>query len=116
MSALIHAATMVAAGVFLVARLMPLFELAPDVLLIVAAVGLFTFVFAGTIALVMRALKRALAYSTVSHQTTPQQGEALRVLRVLRLGIQKTKSPKKRLVMGEGMVNHPYQAGPKIQI
>ena len=66
-SALIHAATMVAAGVFLVARLMPLFELAPDVLLIVAAVGLFTFVFAGTIALVMRDLKRALAYSTVSH-------------------------------------------------
>ncbi len=66
-SALIHAATMVAAGVFLVARLMPLFEMAPDVLLIVAAVGLFTFVFAGTIALVMRDLKRALAYSTISH-------------------------------------------------
>lgn len=66
-SALIHAATMVAAGVFLVARLMPLFEMAPDVLLIVATVGLFTFMFAGTLALVMTDLKRVLAYSTISH-------------------------------------------------
>ena len=66
-SALIHAATMVAAGVFLVARMMPLFLLAPDVLLVVAAVGLFTFAFAGTMALVMTDLKRVLAYSTISH-------------------------------------------------
>ena len=66
-SALIHAATMVAAGVFLVARMLPLFELAPDVMLIVAVVGLFTFAFAGTLALVMTDLKRILAYSTISH-------------------------------------------------
>ena len=66
-SALIHAATMVAAGVFLVARLMPLFEMAPAVLLFVAVVGLFTFAFAGTLALVMTDLKRVLAYSTISH-------------------------------------------------
>ena len=66
-SALIHAATMVAAGVFLVARLFPLFELTPDVLTFVAVVGLFTFAFAGTLALVMTDLKRVLAYSTVSH-------------------------------------------------
>ena len=66
-SALIHAATMVAAGVYLVARMLPLIELAPVVLLTVAVVGLFTFVFAGTMALVMRDLKRVLAYSTVSH-------------------------------------------------
>ena len=66
-SALIHAATMVAAGVFLVARMMPLFLLTPDVLLVVAAVGLFTFAFAGTLALVMTDLKRVLAYSTISH-------------------------------------------------
>ena len=66
-SALIHAATMVAAGVYLVARLMPMFELAPGALLIVASVGLFTFVFAGTLALVVTDIKRVLAFSTVSH-------------------------------------------------
>ena len=66
-SALIHAATMVVAGVYLVARMLPLFELAPNVLLTVASVGLFTFVFAGTLALVMTDLKRVLAYSTISH-------------------------------------------------
>ena len=66
-SALIHAATMVAAGVYLVARLMPLFELAPLVLLGVGVIGLVTFLFAGTLALVMTDLKRVLAYSTISH-------------------------------------------------
>ena len=66
-SALIHAATMVAAGVYLVARLMPLFELTPAVLIAVASVGLFTFIFAGTIALVVTDIKRVLAYSTISH-------------------------------------------------
>ena len=66
-SALIHAATMVAAGVYLVARMMPMFELAPAVLVAVASVGVVTFVFAGTIALVVTDIKRVLAYSTVSH-------------------------------------------------
>ena len=66
-SALIHAATMVAAGVYLVARMLPLFELTPTVLLVVAGVGLFTFIFAGTLALVMTDIKRVLAYSTISH-------------------------------------------------
>jgi NADH-quinone oxidoreductase subunit L len=66
-SALIHAATMVAAGVYLVARMLPLFELAPTILLIVACVGLFTFVFGGSLALVMTDFKRVLAYSTISH-------------------------------------------------
>ncbi len=66
-SALIHAATMVVAGVYLVARLMPLFELEHTVLLVVASVGLFTFIFAGTIALVVTDIKRVLAYSTISH-------------------------------------------------
>ncbi len=66
-SALIHAATMVAAGVYLVARLLPLFELTPNVLTFVAAIGLFTFLFAGSMALVMTDIKRVLAYSTISH-------------------------------------------------
>ena len=66
-SALIHAATMVAAGVYLVARMLPLFELTPVVMLIVAVIGLITFLYAGTLALVMTDIKRALAYSTISH-------------------------------------------------
>ena len=66
-SALIHAATMVAAGIFLVARLFPLFEAAPLVLTIVASVGLATAIIAGAMALVMTDLKRVLAYSTMSH-------------------------------------------------
>lgn len=66
-SALIHAATMVAAGVYLVARMMPIFELAPAIMLIVAIIGLITFVFAATVALVMTDIKRVLAYSTISH-------------------------------------------------
>ncbi len=66
-SALIHAATMVVAGVFLVARAFPLFQASPDALLIVASVGLVTTLVAATMALVATDLKRILAYSTVSH-------------------------------------------------
>ena len=66
-SALIHAATMVAAGVYLVARMLPMFELVPIVMLVVAVIGLITFLYAGTLALVMTDIKRALAYSTISH-------------------------------------------------
>ena len=66
-SALIHAATMVAAGVYLVARTFPLFEAAPTAMLIVAIIGIITAGIAATMALVMTDLKRILAYSTVSH-------------------------------------------------
>ena len=66
-SALLHAATMVAAGVYLVARLMPMFELVPGVMVGVAIVGLVTFLIGGTLALVMTDIKRVLAYSTMSH-------------------------------------------------
>ncbi len=65
-SALIHAATMVTAGVYLVVRAHPLFEAAPDVLFIVALVGTITAVYAATSALGQDDLKRVLAYSTIS--------------------------------------------------
>ncbi len=65
-SALIHAATMVTAGVYLVVRMNPLYTQAPEALLLVAAVGAFTAVLAATIALVQTDIKRVLAYSTVS--------------------------------------------------
>jgi NADH-quinone oxidoreductase subunit L len=65
-SALIHAATMVAAGVFLVARVFPLFEGSEATLTTVAWIGGFTAIFAATMALVSNDIKRVLAFSTVS--------------------------------------------------
>jgi NADH-quinone oxidoreductase subunit L len=65
-SALIHAATMVTAGVYLIARMYPLFELAPTAADVGAIIGTATLVFAGTVALVQTDLKRVIAYSTIS--------------------------------------------------
>jgi NADH-quinone oxidoreductase subunit L len=65
-SALIHAATMVTSGVYLVARSMPLFEVAGPSLQVVGVVGAITAIFAATIALVQFDIKRVMAYSTVS--------------------------------------------------
>jgi NADH-quinone oxidoreductase subunit L len=65
-SALIHAATMVTAGVFLVARLSPLYNLSPTAMNVVALVGASTMVLGATIALTQTDIKRVVAYSTVS--------------------------------------------------
>jgi NADH-quinone oxidoreductase subunit L len=65
-SALIHAATMVTAGVFMVARLSPLFELAPVALDVVVFIGATTAFFAATVGLVQNDIKRIVAYSTCS--------------------------------------------------
>ncbi len=65
-SALIHAATMVTAGVYLMARLYPLLRLAPNVHYLVGAIGAFTAIFAASIAIFQRDIKRVLAYSTLS--------------------------------------------------
>jgi NADH-quinone oxidoreductase subunit L len=65
-SALIHAATMVTAGVFMVARLSPIFELAPDAQAVVTLVGATTAFFAATVGLVQNDIKRVVAYSTCS--------------------------------------------------
>ena len=66
-SALIHAATMVIAGVYLVARAYPIFAASPEALMVIAIIGLITALGAATIALVSTDLKRILAYSTISH-------------------------------------------------
>jgi NADH-quinone oxidoreductase subunit L len=65
-SALIHAATMVTAGVFLVARMSPLMEYTPDVMAFVVLVGALTAFFAATVGLVQNDIKRVIAYSTCS--------------------------------------------------
>jgi NADH-quinone oxidoreductase subunit L len=65
-SALIHAATMVTAGVYLIARTHPLFELAPTAADVSAIIGATTLLFAASVALVVTDLKRIIAYSTIS--------------------------------------------------
>nr|YP_009770048.1 NADH-plastoquinone oxidoreductase subunit 5 [Genista tinctoria]QIT00750.1 NADH-plastoquinone oxidoreductase subunit 5 [Genista tinctoria] len=65
-SALIHAATMVAAGIFLVARLLPLFIVIPYIMNVIAFIGIITVVLGATLALAQKDIKRNLAYSTMS--------------------------------------------------
>nr|QXO05284.1 Nicotinate dehydrogenase FAD-subunit [Rhomboda moulmeinensis] len=65
-SALIHAATMVAAGIFLVARLLPLFIVIPYIMNLICLVGIITILLGTTLALAQRDIKRSLAYSTMS--------------------------------------------------
>jgi NADH-quinone oxidoreductase subunit L len=65
-SALIHAATMVNAGVYLVARTSPIFAHAPEIMVVVAAIGTFTAILAASIAFTQTDIKRVLAYSTLS--------------------------------------------------
>lgn len=65
-SALIHAATMVTAGIYLIARNSQLFQLAPDVLYVIALIGTFTLLLGASAAMVQSDLKRILAYSTIS--------------------------------------------------
>src|SRR6266516_4273355 len=76
-SALIHAATMVTAGVYLVARAHPLFELAPTALTIVGVIAGVTALFAATIAMVQLDIKRVLAYSTISQLGYMFMGESV---------------------------------------
>jgi len=65
-SALIHAATMVTAGVFLIVRCSPMYDLAPDILSLITFVGATTAIFAASIGLVQNDIKRIIAYSTCS--------------------------------------------------
>jgi NADH-quinone oxidoreductase subunit L len=65
-SALIHAATMVAAGVYLVARMFPIFQASESAMTTVAYIGAFTAIFAASMGIVMTDIKRVLAYSTIS--------------------------------------------------
>nr|YP_010535202.1 NADH-plastoquinone oxidoreductase subunit 5 [Dischidia australis]YP_010538482.1 NADH-plastoquinone oxidoreductase subunit 5 [Dischidia griffithii]UYA97195.1 NADH-plastoquinone oxidoreductase subunit 5 [Dischidia australis]UYC32494.1 NADH-plastoquinone oxidoreductase subunit 5 [Dischidia griffithii] len=65
-SALIHAATMVAAGIFLVARLLPLFIVIPSIMNLISLIGIITVLLGATLALAQKDIKRGLAYSTMS--------------------------------------------------
>nr|YP_009340631.1 NADH dehydrogenase ND5 subunit [Wimmerella hederacea]APQ40204.1 NADH dehydrogenase subunit 5 [Wimmerella hederacea] len=108
-SALIHAATMVAAGIFLVTRLLPLFIIIPHILNFISLIGIITIFFGATLALAQKDIKRGLAYSTMS-----QLGYMM-----LALGMGSSRSAlfhlithaysKALLFLGSGSVIHSMQ-------
>nr|YP_010320901.1 NADH-plastoquinone oxidoreductase subunit 5 [Parnassia longipetala]UJP70731.1 NADH-plastoquinone oxidoreductase subunit 5 [Parnassia longipetala] len=109
-SALIHAATMVAAGVFLVARLLPLFRVIPYIMNLIALIGLVTVLLGATLALAQKDIKKGLAYSTMS-----QLGYM-----ILALGMGSARSSlfhlithaysKALLFLGSGSIIHSMEA------
>jgi NADH-quinone oxidoreductase subunit L len=105
-SALIHAATMVAAGVFLVARTYPLFEHSVEALTTVAAVGGFTAIFAATMGLVMNDIKRVLAYSTISQLGYMMLGLGVGGVAIGIFHLFTHAFFKSLLFLGAGSVNH----------
>jgi NADH-quinone oxidoreductase subunit L len=105
-SALIHAATMVAAGVFLVARMLPLFEHSGAALLTVAIIGGFTAIFAASMGLVAYDIKRVLAYSTVSQLGYMMLGLATGGVAIGIFHLFNHAFFKALLFLGSGSVNH----------
>jgi len=105
-SALIHAATMVAAGVYLVARMFPLFEAAPGVLTGMAIIGVITALFAATMALVASDIKKVLAYSTISQLGYMMAGLALGGVAVGIFHLFNHAFFKALLFMGAGSISH----------
>jgi NADH-quinone oxidoreductase subunit L len=105
-SALIHAATMAAAGVFLVARTYPLFEHSAVALQTVATIGGFTAIFAASIGLVQNDIKRVLAYSTISQLGYMMLGLATGGVAVGIFHLFNHAFFKALLFLGAGSVNH----------
>jgi len=105
-SALIHAATMVAAGVFLVARTFPLFAHSPEALTTVAVIGGFTAIFAATMGLVMTDIKRVLAYSTISQLGYMMLGLGAGGVAIGIFHLFNHAFFKALLFLGAGSVNH----------
>ena len=105
-SALIHAATMVAAGVFLVARTFPLFEHSVQAVTTVAAIGGFTAIFAASMGLVMHDIKRVLAYSTISQLGYMMLGLGTGGVAIGIFHLFNHAFFKALLFLGAGSVNH----------
>ena len=105
-SALIHAATMVAAGVFLVGRFYPIFLAAQGTLTVVALIGAFTALMAAAMALVMNDIKRVMAYSTVSQLGYMMAALGLGAFPAAIFHLVTHASFKALLFLGAGSVNH----------
>lgn len=105
-SALIHAATMVAAGVFLVARFYPLFSHSTEAMTVVAVIGAFTAIFAASMGLVMNDIKRVLAYSTISQLGFMMLGLGVGSVAIGIFHLFTHAFFKALLFLGSGSVNH----------
>jgi len=105
-SSLIHAATMVAAGVFLVARMFPLFAHSEVALTTVAVIGGFTAIFAASMGLVMTDIKRVLAYSTISQLGYMMLGLGVGGVAIGIFHLFNHAFFKCLLFLGAGSVNH----------
>ncbi|MGA2158315.1 MAG: NADH-quinone oxidoreductase subunit L [Dehalococcoidia bacterium] len=105
-SSLIHAATMVAAGVFLVARFYPLFQHSAEAMTTVAVIGAFTAIFAASMGLVMNDIKRVLAYSTISQLGYMMLGLGVGSVAIGIFHLFTHAFFKCLLFLGSGSVNH----------
>ena len=105
-SALIHAATMVAAGVYLIARMFPVFEASGDAMNVVAALGAVTAIIAATMGLVMYDIKRVLAYSTISQLGYMVMALGIGAYPAAMFHLMTHAFFKAMLFLGSGSVNH----------
>ena len=109
-SALIHAATMVAAGVFLVARLFPLLIVIPPILNLIALIGIITLLLGATLALAQKDIKRSLAYSTMSQLGYMMLALGMGSYRVALFHLITHAYSKALLFLGSGSVIHSMEA------
>ena len=109
-SALIHAATMVAAGIFLVARLFPLFRVIPHIMWLISLVGIITVLLGATLSLAQRDIKRGLAYSTMSQLGYIMLAPGIGSFRAALFHLITHAYSKALLFLGSGSVIHSMES------
>nr|YP_010141606.1 NADH-plastoquinon eoxidoreductase subunit 5 [Rubus corchorifolius]YP_010339817.1 NADH dehydrogenase subunit F [Rubus chingii]ARC98941.1 NADH-plastoquinone oxidoreductase subunit 5 [Rubus corchorifolius]QQK91851.1 NADH-plastoquinon eoxidoreductase subunit 5 [Rubus corchorifolius]UOA66034.1 NADH dehydrogenase subunit F [Rubus chingii]WIL99187.1 NADH-plastoquinone oxidoreductase subunit 5 [Rubus corchorifolius] len=109
-SALIHAATMVAAGIFLVARLLPLFIVIPYILNLISVIGIITLFLGATLALAQKDIKRGLAYSTMSQLGYMMLALGMGSYRAALFHLITHAYSKALLFLGSGSIIHSMEA------
>nr|YP_009127489.1 NADH-plastoquinone oxidoreductase subunit 5 [Indigofera tinctoria]AHY33104.1 NADH-plastoquinone oxidoreductase subunit 5 [Indigofera tinctoria] len=109
-SALIHAATMVAAGIFLVARLLPLFIVIPSIMNAIAFIGIITVVLGATLAIAQKDIKKNLAYSTMSQLGYMMLALGMGSYRVALFHLITHAYSKALLFLGSGSIIHSMEA------
>nr|YP_009671659.1 NADH-plastoquinone oxidoreductase subunit 5 [Passiflora microstipula]QCX30889.1 NADH-plastoquinone oxidoreductase subunit 5 [Passiflora microstipula] len=109
-SALIHAATMVAAGIFLVARLLPLFVVIPSIMNLITLIGILTVLLGATLALAHKDIKRSLAYSTMSQLGYMMLALGMGSYRAALFHLITHAYSKALLFLGSGSIIHSMEA------
>nr|QFQ49021.1 NADH-plastoquinone oxidoreductase subunit 5 [Memecylon ligustrifolium] len=109
-SALIHAATMVAAGIFLVARLLPLFVILPSIMNLISLIGIVTVLLGATLSLAQKDIKRGLAYSTMSQLGYIMLALGMGSYRAALFHLITHAYSKALLFLGSGSIIHSMEA------